>query len=103
MVSACVMTVLLEHPASPVRAAIPDAFTGRALIGIAMGLTAVGLIYSPWGQRSGAHFNPSVTVTFLRLGKIEGRDACAYVVAQCVGGIVGVLLAWNCPDTQARK
>lgn len=94
MVSACVMTALLEHPASPVHAAIPDAFTRRALIGIAMGLTAVGLIYSPWGQQSGAHFNPSVTLTFLRLGKIETRDACAYVVAQCIGGILGVLLTY---------
>jgi aquaporin Z len=31
-----------------------------------MGLTAVGLIYSPWGQRSGGHLNPSVTLTFWR-------------------------------------
>ena len=40
----------------------------RALIGIAMGLTAVALIYSPWGKRSGAHMNPAVTLTFWRLG-----------------------------------
>jgi aquaporin Z len=93
MVSACVVTVLLEHPTSPVRAAIPDPFTRRALIGIAMGLTAIGLIYSPWGQQSGAHFNPSVTLAYLRLGKIGPRDAGAYVVAQCIGGILGVLLA----------
>lgn len=91
MVSACAMTALLEHPASPVRAAIPAAFMRRALIGIAMGLTAIGLIYSPWGQQSGAHFNPSVTLTFLRLGKIEARDAAAYVAAQCIGGILGIV------------
>lgn len=94
MVSACVITVVLEHPASPAHAAIPDAFTRRTLIGIAMGLTAVGLIYSPWGQQSGAHFNPSVTVAFLRLGTIATRDALAYVLAQCVGGILGVLLTY---------
>ncbi len=79
MVAACAVTALLEHPASPLHAAIPDPFTRRALIGIAMGLTAIGLIYSPWGQQSGAHFNPSVTLTFLRLGKIEVRDALGYV------------------------
>ena len=39
-----------------------------------MGLTAIGLIYSPWGQRSGAHFNPPVTLTVLRLGKVTPRD-----------------------------
>lgn len=95
MVSACATTALFEHPVSPVHAAIPDPFVRRALIGTAMGLTAMGLIYSPWGQRSGAHFNPSVTLTFLRLGKIETRDAVAYVAAQCVGGILGVLLAYR--------
>ncbi|HVN84554.1 MAG TPA: aquaporin [Candidatus Binatia bacterium] len=94
MVSACAFTVLFEHPASPVHAMIPAPFTRRALIGIAMGVTAVALIYSPWGKRSGAHFNPSVTLTFLRLGKIEARDAIAYVVAQCIGGIAGVTLMW---------
>jgi aquaporin Z len=94
MVSACTVTVLLEHPASPIRTLLPDPFVRRALAGAAMGLTAIALIYSPWGRQSGAHFNPSVTLTFWRLGKIAGRDAIAYVGAQCAGGIAGVLLAW---------
>jgi aquaporin Z len=55
-----------------------------------MGLTAAALIYSPWGQRSGAHFNPSVTLTYLRLGKIKARDAAAYVLAQFAGGAAGI-------------
>jgi aquaporin Z len=63
------------------------------LIGIAMGLTAIGIIYSPWGKRSGAHLNPAVTVTFFRLGKIQGLDAFFYVVAQFVGGLIGLQLA----------
>jgi aquaporin Z len=92
MISACVCTVVLEHPSSPVRMAIADERMRRALIGAAMGLTAVALIYSPWGQRSGAHFNPAVTIAFHHLGKIETRDAVGYVVAQCVGGIAGVAL-----------
>ena len=92
MVSACALTALLEHPSSPLTAAIADPFVRRALIGLAMGLTAIGLIYSPWGRQSGAHFNPAVTITFLRLGKIDPRDALAYVVAQCVGGMLGVQL-----------
>jgi aquaporin Z len=93
MFSACTVTALLEHPSSPLRAALPDVLTRRALIGLAMGMTAVALIYSPWGRRSGAHFNPSVTLAYLRLGKIDPRDALAYVVAQCAGGVLGVLLA----------
>jgi len=58
-----------------------------------MGVTAVALIYSPWGKQSGAHLNPSVTLTFFRLGKIEPWDASFYVVAQFIGGILGVLIS----------
>jgi aquaporin Z len=92
MVSACAFTILLQHPALPLRALLPDAFARRALIGIAMGLTAIALIYSPLGRRSGAHMNPAVTITFLHLGKIARRDAAAYIVAQFIGGPIGVLL-----------
>lgn len=93
MLSACLFATLLEYPGSPVRQALPDSFLRRALIGLAMGLTAVGLIYSPWGTRSGAHLNPSVTLAFWRLGKVQGWDAFFYVVSQFAGGLTGVLLA----------
>jgi aquaporin Z len=93
MMSACFFTVLLEHPASAVRQAITVPLVRHVLTGIAMGATAIALIYSPWGQQSGAHFNPSTTLTFLRLGKIEPWDAFFYVVAQFLGGTTGVLLA----------
>src|ERR1700756_110422 len=93
MVSACSFTVLLQHPGSIVRQMIPSAFLRRALTGVAMGLTAIALIYSPWGQRSGAHFNPSVTLTFLRLGKIKRLDAVFYFLFQFAGAAVGVYLA----------
>jgi len=92
MVSAGLFATLLDYPGSPVHRAIQSGELRRALVGIAMGLTAIALIYSPWGQRSGTHMNPAVTLTFLRLGKIHRWDALYYVVAQFVGGTVGVLL-----------
>ena len=52
MLSACFFTALFEFPASPVHQAIPASFWRRVLMGIAMGSTAVAIIYSPWGQRS---------------------------------------------------
>jgi aquaporin Z len=58
-----------------------------------MGLTMMAIVYSPWGQRSGAHLNPSLTLTFFRLGKIEPWDAVFYIIAQFSGGIIGVVLA----------
>lgn len=92
MVSATLCTILLEHPASPLRRALPSALGRRALMGLLMGGTAVALIYSPWGRRSGAHMNPSVTLTFLRLGKIAPADAAFYVAAQFAGGLLAVAL-----------
>jgi aquaporin Z len=93
MISACAFLVLFEHPASPVHQAIDNGTLRRVLIGLAMGLTAIAIIYSPIGQRSGAHFNPSVTFTFYRLGRVEWWDAVFYSLAQFVGGLLGVIVA----------
>lgn len=93
MFSACAFTVLLYHPASAVAQAIHDGVWRRLLMGTAMGLTAIAIIFSPLGQRSGAHFNPSVTWTFFRLGKIEAVDAAFYTLFQFAGGITGVVIA----------
>lgn len=92
MILAGVFGTILEYPGSPVRQAIADPLLRRSLMGIAMGLTAIGIIYSPWGQQSGAHINPSVTLTFFRLGKVEPWDAFFYIVAQFAGGVAGVSL-----------
>jgi aquaporin Z len=62
-------------------------------MGLAMGGTAIAIIYSPLGQRSGAHFNPAVTLTYLRLGKVQRWDAVFYILFQFIGGVAGVLLA----------
>ena len=59
-------------------------------MGIGMGLTAVLIIHSPMGKRSGAHFNPAITLTYLRLGKVAVWDAVFYVVFQFAGGLFGV-------------
>ena len=59
----------------------------------AMGSTAIGIIYSPWGKQSGAHINPSTTLTFFRLGKVTTWDAVFYIIAQFVGAVAGALLA----------
>jgi aquaporin Z len=93
LAAACAFTVAFQHPSSPIRQAVPSVLIRRILTGIFMGLTAIALIYSPWGQRSGAHLNPSVTLTFYRLGKIPFIDAAFYVFCQFVGALVGVKTA----------
>ena len=94
MISACAFSALLEHPASPVRASVMNADMRRFLIGLAMGITAILLIYSPMGQRSGAHMNPATTLTFYRLGKVERWDAIFYMLSQFAGGFLGVLVSF---------
>ncbi|HVO45426.1 MAG TPA: aquaporin [Steroidobacteraceae bacterium] len=91
MISAGIVATLLGAPASPVRDVIPESLRNAAA-GLAMGLTAIALIHSPWGKRSGAHMNPAVTLTFLRLGKTRGWDAACFIAAQFVGGTAGVLI-----------
>src|SRR5438034_8237982 len=93
MVSAAGMTTLLRHPLSPLSGWNASPLVQRIPMGIAMGLTLAAIVYSPLGKRSGAHMNPALTLTFLRLGKISARDAAAYVLAQFAGAAIGILAA----------
>ena len=93
MLSACSFTVLLFHPSSTITRAISNDLLRRALMGIAMGSTAIAIIFSPLGKRSGAHINPSVTLTYLRLGKVQPCDAAFYTLFQFIGAVTGVLIA----------
>jgi aquaporin Z len=90
MLSACAFAALLFHPASPAAAWPLSAVARRWTMGAAMAATLVALVYSPWGRRSGAHMNPAFTVSMLALRRIHPGDAWAYVVAQFVGGWMGV-------------
>ena len=94
MIAASAFTVLLEHPSSALHQALPDPFIRRSLMGLAMGLTAVTIIYSPWGRRSGAHINPSLTLAFLSLGRVQRSDAVFYLASQFIGAAGGVAIAW---------
>src|SRR5256885_8328863 len=46
-----------------------------------------------FGELSGAHFNPAVSLGFALRGEVAWRDAAVYAVCQVVGAIVGVLAA----------
>ena len=95
MISAAGIATLLQHPSSPIAGWTSEPLLGRVPMGVAMGLTNAALIYSPLGARSGAHMNPAVTLTFLRLKKIAAADAAGYVVAQFVGGLAGIaVVTW---------
>lgn len=62
------------------------------LVGIALahGLT-IAVMVSTTGHISGGHLNPAVTIGALVGGKISGKDAIGYIIAQLLGGFVGAL------------
>src|SRR3974390_885042 len=93
MISACAFASLLGYPQSPAHMWLMSGIPQRVVMGLAMAFTAIAIIYSPWGKRSGAHMNPAVTLTFWRLGKIAPWDAFFYLTSQFIGGITGVLVA----------
>jgi aquaporin Z len=96
MFSACAFAIFLFDPSYPEVRMFPAAAVRRLFMGIAMGLTAILIIHSPMGKRSGAHFNPAITLTYFRLRKIAGWDATFYVLFQFIGGILGVAIGAMC-------
>lgn len=89
---ACLAAALFFFPESPVVERVPNESARGLMMGLAMGLTAAGLVYSPWGKQSGAHMNPSVSLTFFRLGKISPWDLCFYITFQLLGVALGALI-----------
>ncbi len=70
---------------------------GLGLTGIALahGLT-IAVMVSATAAVSGGHLNPAVTFGALVTGKIDAGAAVGYVVAQCLGAVVGATLLGFC-------
>lgn len=57
-------------------------------IAMAFGLSVVAMAYAI-GPISGCHINPAITLGVWISGRMSGKDAIGYVVAQIVGAIAG--------------
>ena len=57
-------------------------------ISFAFGLSLLAMVYAIGGI-SGCHINPAVSISMLAAGKLSAKDAVAYIVAQCLGAVVG--------------
>jgi aquaporin Z len=62
-------------------------------MGVAISSATYGIIRSPFGRRSGAHFNPALTLAYFAIGCIHRWDALAYILAQFIGGSIGVFVS----------
>ncbi len=92
MIVALGLALMLEYPKSHVHRAIASPLLRRFIFGLGIGITVVFLIYCTWGRQSGAQFNPAVTLAMLYLHRIIPWDAFFYIVAQFIGGWLGVIL-----------
>ena len=92
MISAGFFDAMIDHPGLPIRQKIGSALIRRFLIGLSMGLTALFILKSPFGKRSGAYINPAVTIVQFNLGNIGKQDAFFYCLFQFVGGSTGMWL-----------
>ncbi|TPG65629.1 MIP/aquaporin family protein [Hymenobacter nivis] len=88
--------VIFHHPNSAVARALgPSELVQRVGLGLVIAGLIMAMAYSPWGKRSGAHFNPAVTLGFWRLGHIRTADAAWYVLAQFAGALGAGFLMFN--------
>jgi aquaporin Z len=62
-------------------------------IAFAFGLTVLAMVYAI-GPISGCHINPAITVAMWVANKIKGKDAIFYIIAQCLGAIIGAGVLW---------
>src|SRR5213593_3795656 len=58
-------------------------------VGIALtfGLIILAMIYT-FGDISGAHFNPAVTIGFWAARRLPGREVAPYIVSQSIGALL---------------
>jgi len=91
------IVILMFGAGSPGALMIPSEDVRRVITGFLFGSTGALIALSPVGTESGAHINPVVTFAFWMFGKISGRTALGYIVAQLLGATIGSLplLSWG--------
>lgn len=63
---------------------------GHSGVALAWGLVVMIMIYA-FGNVSGAHMNPAVTLTFWLAKRFEGQRVLGYIFAQICGALLGAL------------
>jgi aquaporin Z len=89
----CLLGTILYSNASPMTRFALSRPQNAAIMGLGVAGTTLLLVRSPFGRRSGAHFNPAISLTYLWLGRMHRWDALFYVAAQFSGALCGVFIA----------
>ncbi|MCI4328364.1 MAG: aquaporin [Thermoplasmata archaeon] len=75
-------------------AEISEGFARVIIVSLSFGFVLMGLAYA-FGDISGGHFNPAVTLSMAITKRMPTRDVIPYLVAQIVGGIIGIAVVWG--------
>ena len=89
----CLFGALIYSGASPLRPLALSRTVKSFLMGIAIAITTFLIIRSPFGRRTGAHFNPAITLAYFYLDRVHRWDTLYYVTSQFTGALVGVFVA----------
>jgi glycerol uptake facilitator-like aquaporin len=89
----CLFGALIYSGASPLRPLALSRTVESFLMGIAIAITTFLIIRSPFGRRTGAHFNPAITLAYFYLDRVHRWDTLYYVTSQFTGALVGVFVA----------
>ncbi len=74
-------------------AVLAGSHVGFLGIAFAFGLSVVAMAYAI-GHITGCHINPAITISMWATGKLSGKDAGLYIVAQILGAIAGAALLY---------
>lgn len=69
-------------------AVLAGSFIGNVGVSFAFGLSLLAMVYAI-GAISSCHINPAVSIGMLASGRIGVKDTVAYIIMQCIGGIIG--------------
>ncbi|WP_044404123.1 MIP/aquaporin family protein [Lacinutrix sp. Hel_I_90] len=62
-------------------------------VAITWGLIVMAMIYA-FGEISGAHFNPAVTIGFAFAKRFAWKEVPKYIIAQAIGAILASAILW---------
>ncbi|MEO0019203.1 MAG: aquaporin Z [candidate division WOR-3 bacterium] len=79
-------------------AVIAGSHIGFAGISLAFGLAVLAMVYAI-GPISGCHINPAISVAMLVAGKQKFTETIAYIIAQCIGAILGAIVLFAIAST----
>jgi aquaporin Z len=74
-------------------AVLAGSHVGFLGIAFAFGLSVVAMAYAI-GHITGCHINPAITISMWATGKLSGKDAGIYIVAQVLGAIAGAAVLY---------